>query len=95
MNRVARPYYGEALRLLGDGAADIETIDRALQDAGFPMGPFRLMDLIGIDINFAAARSVFEGFFEEPRFRPHPIQRQMVESGRLGRKTGRGYYDYR
>lgn len=94
VNRVARPYYGEALRLLGDGAADVGSIDRALKDAGFPMGPFQLMDLIGIDVNLAAATSVFDGFFGEPRFRPHPIQRMMVESGRLGRKSGRGYYDY-
>ena len=95
VNRVARPYYGEALRLLGEGAADVETIDRLLGDGGFPMGPFRLMDLIGIDVNYAAASSVYEGFFHDPRFRPHPIQRQMVEGGRLGRKSGRGYYDYR
>jgi 3-hydroxybutyryl-CoA dehydrogenase len=94
VNRVARPFYGEALRLLGDGAAGVETIDAALRDAGFPMGPFQLMDLIGIDVNYAAARSVYEGFFGEPRFRPHPIQRSMVESGRLGRKSGRGYYAY-
>lgn len=94
VNRVARPFYGEALRLLGEGSADVQTIDAALRDAGFPMGPFQLMDLIGIDVNFAAARSVYDGFFGEPRFRPHPIQRSMVESGRLGRKTGRGYYRY-
>jgi 3-hydroxybutyryl-CoA dehydrogenase len=95
VNRVARPYYGEALRLLGEGAADVATLDRLLADGGFPMGPFQLMDLIGIDINYAAAHSVYDGFFQDPRFRPHPIQRQMVESGRLGRKSGRGYYDYR
>ncbi len=94
VNRVARPFYGEALRLFGDGVAGVDTIDRVVRDAGFPMGPFQLMDLIGIDINYAAARSVFEGFFGEPRFRPHPIQRMMVESGRLGRKSGRGYYEY-
>ena len=94
VNRVARPYYGEALRLLGEGAASVEDIDRLARDCGFPTGPFELMDLIGIDVNYAAAESVFNGFFGEPRFRPHPIQRAMVESGRLGRKTGRGYYDY-
>jgi 3-hydroxybutyryl-CoA dehydrogenase len=94
VNRVARPFYGEALRLLGDGIADVATIDRLARDAGFPMGPFELMDLIGIDVNFAAAQSVFDGYFGEPRFRPHLIQRQMVESGRLGRKTGQGYYAY-
>jgi 3-hydroxybutyryl-CoA dehydrogenase len=94
VNRVARPFYGEALRLLGEGVADIATIDRLARDGGFPMGPFELMDLIGIDVNFAAAQSVYEGFFHDPRFRPHPIQRAMVECGRLGRKSGRGYYDY-
>lgn len=94
VNRVARPFYGEALRALGEGLADVAAIDRLARDAGFPMGPFELMDLIGIDVNFAAASSVYEGFFQDPRFRPHPIQRMMVESGRLGRKTGQGYYRY-
>lgn len=95
VNRVARPFYGEGLRLLGERAAGVEDLDGLARDAGFPMGPFQLMDLIGIDVNFAAASSVYEGFFRDPRFRPHPIQRRMVESGRLGRKAGRGYYDYR
>jgi len=94
VNRVARPFYGEGLRLLGEGVADVATIDRLVREGGFPMGPFELMDLIGIDVNFAAAQSVYEGFFYDPRFRPHPIQRAMVDSGRLGRKTGRGYYTY-
>ena len=95
VNRVARPYYGEGLRLVGEGAASTAEVDALAQDAGFPMGPFALMDLIGIDVNYAAASSVYEGFFRDPRFRPHPIQRRMVESGRLGRKSGQGYYDYR
>jgi 3-hydroxybutyryl-CoA dehydrogenase len=94
VNRVARPFYGEALRLMGEGIADVPTVDRLVRDAGFPMGPFELMDFIGIDVNYAAAVSVFEGFFGDSRFRPHPIQRTMVESGRLGRKTGAGYYRY-
>jgi 3-hydroxybutyryl-CoA dehydrogenase len=94
VNRVARPFYGEGLRLVGEGVTEVATVDRLARDAGFPMGPFELMDLIGIDINYAAASSVYDGFFMDPRFRPHPIQRRMVESGRLGRKTGRGYYDY-
>lgn len=94
VNRVARPFYGEALRALGEGLAGADAIDRLARDAGFPMGPFELMDLIGIDVNYAAASSVYEGFFQDPRFRPHPIQRAMVESGRLGRKTGQGYYRY-
>jgi 3-hydroxybutyryl-CoA dehydrogenase len=94
VNRVARPFYGEALRLLGDGVASAADVDRLARDAGFPMGPFELMDLIGIDVNLAAAQSVYDGFFQDPRFRPHPIQRQMLDSGRLGRKSGEGYYRY-
>ncbi len=95
VNRVARSFYGEALRLLGEGAASVETIDRIVrQEGGFRMGPFELMDLIGIDVNYAVTRSVFEQFFQEPRFRPHPLQRRMVEAGLLGRKTGRGFYRY-
>jgi 3-hydroxybutyryl-CoA dehydrogenase len=95
VNRVARPFYGEALRLLGEGVAPFEQIDDIVtRSGGFPMGPFALMDLIGIDINFAVTTSVYEQFFHEPRFRPHPIQRRMVEAGTLGRKTGRGFYDY-
>jgi 3-hydroxybutyryl-CoA dehydrogenase len=95
VNRVARPYYGEAFRLLGEGVADVATIDEiARSGAGFKMGPFELMDMIGIDINFAVTQSVYEQFFHEPRFRPHPIQRQMVEAGTLGRKSGKGFYAY-
>jgi 3-hydroxybutyryl-CoA dehydrogenase len=95
VNRVARPFYGEALRLLGEGVADVATIDRIVKaSGGFKMGPFELMDLIGIDVNYAVTKSVYEQFFHEPRFRPHPIQRQMVEAGALGRKTKRGFYDY-
>ena len=95
VNRIARPFYGEALRLLGEKAADVETIDRiARQEGGFRMGPFELMDLIGIDINYAVTCSVYEQFSRNPRFVPHPIQQQMVESGRLGRKTKQGFYRY-
>ncbi|MDW8326821.1 MAG: 3-hydroxyacyl-CoA dehydrogenase NAD-binding domain-containing protein [Anaerolineales bacterium] len=94
VNRVARPFYGEALRLLGEGAADVPTIDALLESAGFKMGPFRLIDLIGCDVNFAVTQSVYEAYFQDPKYRPHPIQRRMVESGRLGRKTKRGFYDY-
>jgi 3-hydroxybutyryl-CoA dehydrogenase len=95
VNRVARPFYGEALRLLGEGVADVETIDRIVKlEGGFKMGPFELMDLIGIDVNYAVTKSVYEQFFHEPRFRPHPIQRQMVEAGTLGRKTKKGFYTY-
>lgn len=94
VNRVARPFYGEALRLLGEGAADVSTIDRLIQSLGFPMGPFALIDLIGCDINLSVTQSVYDAYFQDPKYRPHPIQRRMVESGRLGHKTGRGFYDY-
>ncbi|HEY8640695.1 MAG TPA: 3-hydroxyacyl-CoA dehydrogenase [Solirubrobacterales bacterium] len=94
-NRCARPYFLEALRLLGDRIADAETIDRICRvGGGFRMGPFELMDLVGIDVNFEVAKSFWEQSFHEPRWQPHPIQQQMVSAGRLGRKAGRGYYDY-
>jgi 3-hydroxybutyryl-CoA dehydrogenase len=96
VNRIARPFYGEALRLLGEGVASVETIDKIVKlEGGFKMGPFELMDLIGIDVNHAVTKSVYEQFFHEPRFRPHPIQRQMVEAGTLGRKTKKGFYTYK
>lgn len=94
VNRVARPYYGEALRSLGENITDAPTIDKLMKSVGFRMGPFELIDLIGADVNFAVTQSVYEAYFQEPKYRPHPIQRHMVESGRLGRKTGRGFYDY-
>jgi 3-hydroxybutyryl-CoA dehydrogenase len=94
-NRCARPFTLEALRMLGEGIGTHEEIDRACRlGGGFRMGPFELMDLIGVDVNFAVARSFHEQSFGEPRWRPHPIQARMVAAGRLGRKTGRGFYAY-
>jgi 3-hydroxybutyryl-CoA dehydrogenase len=94
-NRCLRPFTLEALRMLGEGVGTHEEIDRVYRlGAGFRMGAFELMDLIGIDVNFAVARSFYEQSFGEPRWRPHPIQARMVAAGRLGRKSGRGFYTY-
>ncbi|GIV57204.1 MAG: hypothetical protein KatS3mg042_0117 [Rhodothermaceae bacterium] len=96
VNRVARPFYGEALRILEEGIADVATIDWAMRElGGFRMGPFELMDLIGNDVNYKVTETVWTAFFYEPRYRPSFTQKRMVEAGRLGRKTKRGYYDYR
>ncbi len=93
VNRVARPFYGEALRLLGEGV-DQAVIDASLRSAGFRMGPFELLDLIGLDVNLAATLSVYEAFYQLPRYRPHPLQQALVSAGRLGRKSGHGFYRY-
>lgn len=95
VNRVARPYYAEALRVLSERAAEPATLDAALREScGFPMGPFELMDLIGHDVNFAVTKSVFDAYFGDKRFTPSLIQQELVAAGRLGRKSGRGFYDY-
>ncbi|THF65392.1 3-hydroxyacyl-CoA dehydrogenase PaaH [Pseudothauera rhizosphaerae] len=95
VNRVARPYYAEGLRVLGEGAADVATLDAVLREGcGFPMGPLELMDLIGHDVNFAVTSSVFEACFNDKRFTPSLIQQELVLAGRLGRKSGRGFHDY-
>jgi 3-hydroxybutyryl-CoA dehydrogenase len=94
VNRVNRPFTLEALRVLESGEAGIERIDQALESAGYPMGPFRLMDLVGIDVNYAVACALFEAFAQAERFRPSPIQERLVAAGQLGRKTGEGFYRY-
>ena len=95
VNRIARPFYGESLRALGEGAADVPTIDAVMREAGgFRMGPFELIDLIGLDVNLAVSESIHRAFFGDPRYTPSLIQREMVAAGRLGRKTGRGFYDH-
>jgi 3-hydroxybutyryl-CoA dehydrogenase len=94
-NRCVRPFFLESLRMLAEGVAPHDEIDRIVRlGAGLRMGPFELMDLIGIDVNFAVARSFWEQSFGEPRWRPVPLHERMVSSGRLGRKTGRGFYSY-
>jgi 3-hydroxybutyryl-CoA dehydrogenase len=95
VNRIARPYYAEALRLMEEGVADPPTLDAILiESGGFRMGPFALMDLIGNDINYRSTRSVFEAYGADPRYRPSLAQHEMVEAGWFGRKTGRGFYRY-
>jgi 3-hydroxybutyryl-CoA dehydrogenase len=96
VNRVARPFYAEALRALSEGAADPATLDALVRESGgFRMGPFELMDLIGLDINFAVTSSVHAAFFGDSKFTPSLLQQELVQAGRLGRKTGGGFYDYR
>jgi 3-hydroxybutyryl-CoA dehydrogenase len=94
VNRVARPFYLEAMRIVGEGAARVDEVDGAMRRIGFRMGPFELVDAIGLDVNFAVSNSVYEQAFFEPRYRPHPMQRALVDAGRLGRKSGGGFYEY-
>lgn len=94
VNRVARHYYVESLKVLEEQVANHEDIDRLLEASGFKMGPFRLMDLIGVDTNFSVTTSMFESFHYDAKFRPSRIQQQKVEAGHHGRKSGKGFYDY-
>mgnify|MGYP001135823521 CR=1 FL=1 len=95
VNRVARPFYGESLRIYEEGIADFSTIDKAMKDiGGFRMGPFELMDFIGNDVNYTVTETVFEAFYFDPRYKPSFTQKRFTEAGYLGRKSGKGYYDY-
>ena len=95
VNRVARPFYGESLRIYEEGQADFATIDASLKSkGGFRMGPFELMDFIGNDVNYTVTETVFEAFYYDPRYKPAFTQKRLSEAGYLGRKSGRGYYDY-
>ncbi|HCN05152.1 MAG TPA: 3-hydroxybutyryl-CoA dehydrogenase [Bacteroidetes bacterium] len=94
VNRVARNFYNESQRIVMEGAATIEQVDRHMKSLGFRMGPFELMDLIGVDVNLDVTTSQWEQFYLEPRFQPSLLQRQYVDGGLHGKKTGRGFYDY-
>ena len=94
VNRVARHFYVESLKVLEENVSDHEGIDRLLESSGFKMGPFKLMDLIGVDTNFAVTSSMYETFHLDPKFRPSRIQEQKVFAGHIGRKSGKGFYDY-
>ncbi len=94
VNRVARHFYVEALKVLEDGVADFQTIDQLVRATGFKMGPFELMDLIGVDVNFSVTTSMFQAFHHDDKFRPSRIQQQKVNAGHNGRKNGKGFYEY-
>jgi len=94
VNRVARHFYLESLKILEDGFSNVKDIDELLEASGFRMGPFRLMDLIGIDTNFSVTKTIFDQFHKVEKFKPNRIQKQMVDAGTLGKKTGRGFYKY-
>ena len=94
VNRVARHYYVESLKLLEENVAGVSSIDALMRSAGFKMGPFELMDLIGLDVNLAVTQSVYEGFRQNPKFKPSRTQQKLVEQGDVGRKSGKGFYDY-
>ena len=95
VNRIARPFYGEALRIVEENLATVEQIDDAMRTLGnFKMGPFELMDLIGIDVNFSVTKTVYQDYFYDPKYKPSLLQQRMVEAKLLGRKTGKGFYNY-
>jgi len=94
VNRVARHFYVEALQILEEGVAGHEKIDQLLETSGFKMGPFKLMDLIGVDTNLSVTKSMYDGFHQHSKFRPSRIQQQKVDAGEWGKKTGKGFYDY-
>jgi 3-hydroxybutyryl-CoA dehydrogenase len=94
VNRVARHFYTESLRLLEDNVSDFKNVDILMKSTGFKMGPFELMDLIGIDINYSVTSSMYNAFHQDPKFRPNRIQQQKIEAGFLGRKSGKGFYSY-
>ncbi len=94
VNRVARHFYVEGLKILEEGVSDVDGIDKLIQSSGFRMGPFRLMDLIGVDTNYSVTESMFNAFNQDGKFRPSRIQQQKVDAGHHGRKSGMGFYDY-
>jgi len=94
VNRVARLFYTEALKIVEDGVTDFETVDSLLRSSGFKMGPFQLMDLIGVDTNFEVTTSMYNAFYQDPKFRPSRIQQRKVDAGHHGRKSGKGFYEY-
>ena len=95
VNRIARPFYGEALRIVEENLATPEQVDDAMKSLGnFKMGPFELMDLIGIDVNFSVTKTVYQDYFFDPKYKPSLLQQRMSEAKLLGRKTGKGFYDY-
>ena len=94
VNRIARPYYSEALRILEENIATVDTIDAAMKASGFRMGPFELMDLIGHDVNYTVTESVFQSLYFDPRYRPSVTQKRLTEAGWFGKKSGRGFYNY-
>lgn len=94
VNRVARHFYVESLKIAEENVTDFKTIDTLMKSVGFKMGPFELMDLIGVDVNFAVTSSMYNSFHQDPKFRPSRIQQQKVDAGHHGRKSGRGFYEY-